>query len=383
MLETILWIAIVLIAIWVATPFMLRGPDLSRYDHPAGIRASLNGEPSAENAAAVRMIGDMQRDVHGAPLRERLTAMRRAFDEGLPGAPPDPDKLGVRVKPVDAAGVPGEWVLADNANPDHRLLYIHGGAFAAGSPVSHRPITSRLSRLAGVSVLAIDYRLMPENARYASIEDCQSAYAWMLDSGPDGTGTAASLYVAGDSAGGNLTLMLIAWIRDHGLRQVNAAIALSPTTDSTLSSASARNNIETDAMLGPLAGKLVRLPQPLVLLIVFLAGRMRPANPVISPVFGDLSRLPPTLVHASECEMLLDDGRRWVNKARAAGTDARLETWPGMLHVWQIFAHILPEANESLGRIAAFIGEHSAGHETASSAPEAAAALGAEAHQNH
>lgn len=361
MLETILWIALFLIAIWIATPFILRGPDLSRYDQPAGIRASVNAEASPENIDAVRMIEDMQRDVHGAPLRDRLQAMRRAFDDGLPGAPPDPAKLGVRAVAVDARGVAGEWVLADNANPDRRLLYIHGGAFAAGSPVSHRPITSRLSRLAGVSVLAIDYRLMPENSRHASIEDCQSAYAWMIDNGPDGTGAADSLFVAGDSAGGNLTLMLIAWIRDRGLRQVNAAIALSPTTDSTLSSASSRSNIETDAMLGPVVGKLARLPQPLILLIVFLAGRIRPTNPLISPVFGNLSRLPPTLVHASECEMLLDDGRRWVNKARAAGTDARLETWPGMLHVWQIFAHILPEANESLERIAAFIGEHSTG----------------------
>ena len=360
MLEVAISIIVIIAALWIGAYLLLKGPDLSRFDEPRGTRGASQNMPSPESEQAIHLLKSMQEQIDVASLRERVPAMRRVFDQGIPGSTPEPEALGVKVVAVDAGGVPAEWVLAENADPARRLLYIHGGAFAAGSPRSHRAITSRLSRLAGVSVLAIDYRLMPENPRLASILDSQTAYRWILENGPDGACAPKHLFVAGDSAGGNLTLMLIAWIRDQGLRQVDGAIALSPATDSTLSAPSARNNIATDPMLGPMFGKLVRLPKTLILLIILFAGRMRPTNPLISPVFGDLSRLPPTLVHVSEIEMLLDDGRRWVNKARSEGSDARLETWPGMMHVWQIFAHMLPEANEALERIAAFIDEKSA-----------------------
>jgi len=251
--------------------------------------------------------------------------------------------------------VPAEWVLAPNADSSRRLLYIHGGAFALGSPKSHRRLTSKFSEIANAAVLAIDYRLMPEHPRKAGIEDCRTAYRWMLENGPGGPGPATAIFVAGDSAGGNLTLSLIAWVRDQGLRAPNAAVALSPITDSTFGSPSLRTNLATDYMLGPMFKALTRVPRILLLWGTWLLSRLRPNDPVVSPVFGDLSGLPPLLVQASEAEMLVDDCRRYVNKAAAAGSPVTLQTWSHMVHVWQIFYPELEEGREAIEEIRKFL----------------------------
>ena len=228
-----------------------------------------------------------------------------------------------------------------------------------GCPRCHRVITTTLSRIANASVLAIEYRLMPENNRVASIEDCQTAYKWVLENGPDGkTGAPSSFFIAGDSAGGNLSLMTIAWARDLGLPAVNAAVALSPLTDSTFSSPSMRSNIATDHMLGPSLGSITKMPSTIRAWLGLMLGRIRPNDPRVSPIFGDLSGLPPTLVQASEAEVLLDDSRRWVNKAQDAGTDATLQTWPHVLHVWHIFGDEMPEAKEAFENIGLFLRRH-------------------------
>jgi acetyl esterase/lipase len=165
------------------------------------------------------------------------------------------------------------------------------------------------------------------------------------------------VFVAGDSAGGNLTLSLVAWARDAGLRAPNAAAVLSPLTDATLASPSMRDNMHSDAMLGPLFGKLARVPRWMLLWGAWLQTRINPSDPVVSPVRGDLSRLPPVLVQASQVEMLRDDSRRYVNKARAAGSPVRLQTWNHMVHVWQIFNPELTEARDALAEIGRFLAE--------------------------
>ncbi len=130
--------------------------------------------------------------------------------------------------PANAGGVPAEWVIAPGADSDRRVLYIHGGGFVTGSPQSHRTITSKFSEVSGCAVLAIDYRLMPEHHHSDCVEDCRTAYRWILGNGPDGAGEIRQLFIGGDSAGGNLCLSLIAWIRDKKLRAPEAAVALSP-----------------------------------------------------------------------------------------------------------------------------------------------------------
>jgi acetyl esterase/lipase len=167
--------------------------------------------------------------------------------------------------------------------------------------------------------------------------------------------------VAGDSAGGNLTLSLLSWIRDQGLRAPNAAVALSPATDASLGSPSLTGNMATDPMLGPLFKPLAKVPRTVLLWGAWLQTRMRPNHPVVSPVFGDLSGLPPLLLHASESEMLIDDSRRFVNKAAAAGSPVTLQTWNHMVHVWHIYYPQLPEAHQAFAEIGKFLQTHSNG----------------------
>lgn len=353
MLTLLLVLALLLVGGWIVARFHLSGPDLAAFDVPR--YDPVRAEVSPGHGAVVEQIGAMLSEGARLKGRDRLTRMRAIMDAMGAGA----DLGGVSVTPVDAGGVPAEWVTADGCDGRHRLLYIHGGAFTMGSPTSHRGITAELARRTGLAVLAIDYRLMPEHPRLACIEDCRTAYRWMLANGPVAAEPAATVFVAGDSAGGNLTLALTAWLRDQartgGPRQVDGAIALSPTTDATFSSPSITGNIARDPMLGPMARMLTRVPRPVLLWISWLQNRVRPCDPQLSPAFGDLAGLPPTLVQASEAEILIDDARRYVNKARAAGSQAELETWHGMVHVWQAFGRHLPEAEEAFARMAAFV----------------------------
>ena len=224
-----------------------------------------------------------------------------------------------------------------------------------GSPKSHRTITSRLSELANAGVFSVDYRLLPENKRMDGIVDCQQAYRWILGNGPDGPEELDFLLVSGDSAGGNLTLMTIAWARDAGLRAADAAVAFSPATDVTLTAPSLRTNIATDPMLGPAFGSLARIPTILLWWSTWFTSRLKPSDPLASPVRGDLSGLPPLLLQVSEAEMLFDDSRRYVAKAQAAGTQAVLQSWPHMVHVWQIFSPDLPQAEDAFTAVGEFL----------------------------
>lgn len=341
---------------WGVARIYLRGADMSAFDGPTGERFSSGARPSLELAGVLATLGGVQQALVGVPLAKRNEVLRRLMDGMFADRTLDASFIA-----VDCGGVPGQWVCAPGADPSRRTLYIHGGAFMLGSPTSHRTLTSCFSALTGGAVLAVDYRLMTEHPRMAGIEDCRSAYRFMLANGPGGAGEARTVFVAGDSAGGNLTLSLIAWVRDQGLRAPDAAVALSPLTDATLASPSLRANRLSDPMLGPLFGQLARIPQAILLWSAWLQARIRPCDPVISPLRGDLSRLPPVLLQVSEVEMLRDDARRYVNRARAAGSPVRLQSWDHMVHVWQIFNPELPEAREALAEIGRFLADASAG----------------------
>ena len=355
MIEALAILLAVAAVVWVIAVVFLTAPDHSHFDEP---QHDLHRDPSgvsAENDEVIRLINVMQEQLRGGSRRKRILRLRCILDEGFTGSPAEAEQLGVEIMASDANGVAAEWVVAPDANYGRRLLYIHGGAFTVGSPRSHRMITAALSKTCGVAVLAIHYRLMPEHRRKAAIADSQNAYRFMLENGPSGNGTAHEAYVGGDSAGGNLALMLSAWTRDENIRRMNAVIAFSPSTDSTLANPSMIKNIETDPMLGPGLGPPARMPVPLKALGVLIAGQMSPRNPLMSPLFGDLRDLPPTLVQASDCEMLFDDANRYVNKARAQNSPVTLQIWPDMVHVWQMFQHVLPEAGHSIDAVAAFI----------------------------
>ncbi len=359
-IEILAMLLAIAVIIWLIIVVFLTAPDYSQFDEP---QHQLHRNPSgvsAENKEVRRLIRAMQDQLRAESKYKRIIKLRCIMDEGFTGSPVQAEHLGVEIMATDAGDVDAEWVVAPGASENRRLLYIHGGAFTVGSPRSHRMITSALSKSCGVSVLAIDYRLMPERRRKAAIADCQSAYRWMLENGPGGPSTVSEIFVAGDSAGGNLTLMLSAWARDENVRRMDAVIAFSPSTDSILANPSILKNIKSDPMLGPGLGPLARMPVPLKALAALLAGQMSPRNPLMSPLFGDLSELPPTLVQASDCEMLFDDSVRYVNRARSQGSPVTLQIWPEMVHVWQMFQHVLPEARQAIDEVAAFVQANSA-----------------------
>ncbi|HNH25347.1 MAG TPA: alpha/beta hydrolase, partial [Accumulibacter sp.] len=308
MIETVLVVWLIVVALWFGIAFFyLRGPDSRIWDRPddPAIERFASTDDEGHRAAVARL-NSLIAPAMQAPARQRLPLLRRAMDEMF-----DDRRYAVRFIPVTADEVPGEWVLAPSADPDRRLLYIHGGAFAMGSPRSHRVITAKLAEIIGGAVLSIDYRLRPEHPRRAGIDDCRSAYDWLAANGPRGPSPATVMFVAGDSAGGNLTLSLLASLRDEGGRRPDAAVALSPVTDMTLGSPSLKTNRSSDPLLGPVLAPLLRLPRSTLLWIGWLQGRVPPARPLISPLFGDLAGLPPILIQASDAEMLRDDCIRY------------------------------------------------------------------------
>lgn len=334
---------------WLVARLLLEAPDLSAWDHPEEQRFA--GAPHSPAAQAVlARIQQLRQSTAQAPLHKRLQATRQAWDQLFADQTPDADFI-----PIRQDGIQGEWVLAPGVDPARRTLYVHGGSYVLGSPRTHRPLTTAFSRVSGGAVLALDYRLMPEHRRMAGIMDTRQAYQWMLAHAPAGESPAGTAFVAGDSAGGNLVLALLLWLRDRGLREPDAAVVLSPQTDSTMSSPSMVANMASDPMLGPNFGLLVRLPRWLLLWAVCLQCRMSPRRPVVSPVLGELSRLPPTLIQLSSTEMLCDDGRRYAARARAAGSPVLLQSWTDMVHVWQLFNPELPEAQQALEEIARFL----------------------------
>lgn len=342
-----LWILLTIVVFIVAATFLLfRVKDLSQFD--GGEWAIKEVAPNPAHDEVLARIKDMGRASKGLKGKARLMALRNHLDS-----------LGEEVEiesEIRHTQHPrGEWVIAPGADTRRRVLYIHGGAWAAGSPRSHRAITDRFSRLANTAVFALDYRLMPEHRFMDGIRDCRQAYTWLLANGPDGEAKAEFLVVAGDSAGGSHTLSLIAWIRDNGIRPPNAAVALSPSTDLTLTAPSNRDNIRTDPLLGPVFGGLSKIPLPVLWWGTLAAFRISPTNPIASPLRGNLHDLPPVLIHASTTEMLLDNSARYTAKAKAEGSPVELHTWQNMVHVWHIFTPLLPEAEEAFEDIREFL----------------------------
>lgn len=266
-------------------------------------------------------------------------------------------KALIEPQAVDVNGISAEWVLAPGADPDNRILYLHGGAFMVGSPRTVSFITEQLSAQCGAAVLAIDYRMVPEFKTLDCHHDARIAYEWILENGPNGPGTTRRLSIGGDSAGGAMTLGLLAWARDQGLRAADAAITFAPATDMTLSATTWKSNMATDPFLGPSIGKVIKIPSIVRRVLGPSQAGGRLTNPQLSPLFGDLSDLPPTLIQVSRDEMLYGENVRYANKAIAAGSKVTVQAWPTVAHVFQMF-EILPEAQEALTLAAAFITQH-------------------------
>jgi len=248
----------------------------------------------------------------------------------------------IEIKSTILDKIPAEWVIPPNSLKDHVILHIHGGGWILGSPSSSRRLTSTIATATNLKTLSIDYRLAPEYPFPTPLNDCVSAYNWLLSNGFK----SENIIIAGESAGGNLTLATLLKLRDQGINLPAGAFCLSPATDITLSDDSFFKNGATDPGLADVG--------IFWWLAAYLAGD-DPRNPYISPLFGDLSGLPPILIQASSCEMLYSDASRFVEKAKKAGVNATLQSWDEMNHVFQgTRFELLSEAKDAISKIADF-----------------------------
>ena len=246
----------------------------------------------------------------------------------------------VHVEAVIAGTAPASWVTVKNGRRDGVVLYLHGGAFIAETPMFHGAMLGRICRESRCRGLMPSYRLAPEHRYPAALDDCMAAYRWLLAQGHE----AGRIVVAGDSAGGNLTLALLLRLRDEGLPLPAGAVALSPVTDLTFSGESIQRNDGVDDMFSA-DGMDGLVP-------VYLADRALRTHPHVSPVFGDFAGLPPLLVIVGSTELLLDDSVRVAQR----WPQATLLVWDGMPHVFVGF-DFLPEAREATQRIGRFVRE--------------------------
>ena len=278
--------------------------------------------------------------VGGLNLDAMTIAERRAALGSGASVPP----AGTTVEPADANGVPAEWVAAAGVAGRRVLMYLHGGAYQLGSPATLRNLKALLSAAARARVLSVGYRLAPEHPFPAAVEDALTAYRWLLAGGTD----PAAIVIAGDSAGGGLTLATLVAARDAGDALPAAAAVMSPWTDLALTGESLRTRAAADVMLKP-AGIAETAD-------VYLAGA-DPRHPYASPLYADLRGLPPILIHVGDAEVILDDSTRFASRAREAGVDVTLEVWDEMPHVWHAFAGLLPEADQAIAGIGVWLSE--------------------------
>lgn len=268
--------------------------------------------------------------------------MRGMFEQMA--VPPPAD---IKCEPVNAGGVDAEWVTAPGAAADRAVLYLHGGGYVIGSAKTHRDLMGRISRGAKARVLGLNYRLAPEHPFPAAVDDAVAGYRWMLAQGIK----PSRIAVAGDSAGGGLTVAALVAIRDAKLATPAAGICMSPWVDLE----GIGESMKTRAQADPVVQRegLVGMAS------AYLQGK-DPRTPLAAPLYADLKGLPPLLIQVGDAETLLDDSNRLAGRAKAAGVEVKLEVWPEMIHVWQLFASFLPEGQEAIDGINKFIGERTA-----------------------
>jgi acetyl esterase/lipase len=284
------------------------------------------------------MILQMMRSQPAAP-DPTVEQMRAGFEGVVALFPTAPDVVR---EPVKAGGVSAEWLSTPGAADDRAVLYLHGGGYAIGSLNTHRDLVSRISRASGARCLSVDYRLAPEHPHPAAVEDATSAYRWLLAQGFD----PSRVVVAGDSAGGGLTVATLIALRDAGTPLPAAGVCLSPWVD-----------LETvgESMTSKAAEDPIVQRDGLLQMAAWYLGGADARTPLASPLHADLRGLPPLLVHVGTAETLLDDATRLADRGRAAGVDVTLEPWDEMIHVWHLFAAMLPEGDQAIARIGEYI----------------------------
>jgi len=240
-----------------------------------------------------------------------------------------------------ADNVYAEWITCGDVDTNKVFMFIHGGGYYRGSIASTRATVARISAQAKVKCLSIEYRLAPEHPFPAAIDDTYTAYKWLLKEGFK----SQDIIVSGQSAGGGLCLSLLLKLKDNNEIQPLGAVAISPWTDLTQSGVTMVTNADID----PIISKkyLDRMSN------LYLANGSEPSH-LASPLLGNLSGLPPILVQVGTAETMLDDSKRFVEKAKKAKVDIQIEVWEDMFHGWHGNAHILKDAEQAIHNIGVF-----------------------------
>jgi len=266
-------------------------------------------------------------------VRERLNRLSRFLKRAFK----------VSVEPTTVNGLYAEWLKPSEPAVGKMLLYIHGGAYVVGSCRTHRQMVSHIARAAGISALLPEYRLAPEHPFPAAIEDLVGVYRSLLDEGF----SAGDIFIAGDSAGGGLTVATLLSLRHAGLPLPAAAVLLSPYLDVTASGESATTRAERDPYF--------EAKDMSVVVDNYCPDEADLRNPLVSPVFANVAGLPPTLIQVGDDEILLSDSTRFAEKMRDAGLDVDIEIWPNMWHVFQLFIGKMPESRRAIRRIGVYL----------------------------
>ena len=260
---------------------------------------------------------------------------RQQYDALMEGVAP---RDGVTSAPATVGGVPGMWVHPASRRTDEAILYLHGGWFHAGTAKAYRHLVGHIATRAGTSAFVPNYRLAPEYPFPAAVEDAQASYRGMDESG------IRRIAITGDSAGGNLALVLASNVAAEAV----GVVALSPVTDLTLSGATYETRAEAD---------LYFTKQQIAELVHSYLRKADPNDPLASPLQGRLKELPPIRIHVGDDEVLLDDSRRYVERAVAAGVDARLDVWTGMPHGFPAIIGAIKASALALDAIGTFLTE--------------------------
>ena len=282
------------------------------------------------------LLGSKPRPVGWSQRRQRLDEVGSTW-------PVAPD---VTCEAVDCDGVPGEWSLVPGSEPSKALLYFHGGGYCSGSITSHRRLVTEAGRAARMRTLAIDYRRAPEHPYPAAHEDAITAWRFLRKQGI----AANNIAVGGDSAGGNLTLALIERLRAAGEELPACAWLLSPWTDLTMSGATLQTRDAVDPLIH--TAYLTELAD------AYAPPPIDRRDPLISPLFADLTGFPPMLVQVGSAETLLADATRLAEAAGAADVEVRLEIWPHMIHAWPVWNAALADGRRALASAGQFIRAH-------------------------
>jgi phosphinothricin tripeptide acetyl hydrolase len=277
------------------------------------------------------------------PSETMTTAERRAQYERAERVFPTP--ADVKVEHVSAPAAPAEWLRPPSATPGRVVLYLHGGGYVIGSPRSHRHLAAAIAGAAAARALLLDYRLAPEHPYPAALEDATAAYRWLLAEGV----APGSVVIAGDSAGGGLTVATLLALREARVPLPAAAVCISPWVDLTCSGGSYVTKADADPIVGRAAVEQMARAY---------LGSTTPREPLASPLFADLRGLPPLLIHVGSEEVLLDDAVQLADRARAAGVDTTLEVYERMIHVWHWFLPMLDEAQTAVEAIGRFARRH-------------------------